>query len=105
VRPPARFGGIAFDGDRVARFTEKPQIGEGWINGGFLVFEPGVFDYIADDTTILERAPLEGLARDRQLMAFHHSGYWQSMDTLRDRKALEDLWAAGDPPWVARGST
>ena len=100
VRPPARFGDLMITDNRVTSFAEKPQTGEGWINGGFFVFEPGVFDYIAADETILERAPLENLARDGQLMAFHHSGYWQSMDTLRDRNALEALWAAGNPPWL-----
>jgi glucose-1-phosphate cytidylyltransferase len=81
-------------------FAEKPQTGEGWINGGFFVFEPAVLEYIENDETILERAPLENLARDSQLMAYHHAGYWQSMDTLRDKNALEALWAAGDPPWL-----
>ena len=101
VRPPARFGDLQIVDDRVASFAEKPQAGEGWINGGFFVFEPQVLDYIADDMTILERAPLEGLANAGQLMAYHHSGYWQSMDTLRDKNALEALWSAGNPPWTA----
>lgn len=101
VRPPARFGDLQITDDRVIRFAEKPQTGEGWINGGFFVLEPKVFDYIADDATILERAPLEGLARDGQLMAFNHSGYWQSMDTLRDKNALEALCAAGNAPWMS----
>ncbi|MEJ0084659.1 MAG: glucose-1-phosphate cytidylyltransferase [Pseudomonadota bacterium] len=100
VRPPARFGDLRVESGRVTNFAEKPQTGEGWINGGFFVFEPKVFDYIANDETILERAPLENLARDSQLMAFHHSGYWQSMDTLRDKTALEALWATGNPPWL-----
>lgn len=100
VRPPARFGDLVIDGDRVASFKEKPQAGEGWINGGFFVFESGVFDFITDDSTILEREPLERLATAGQLMAFRHAGYWQSMDTLRDKYALEELWAAGDAPWA-----
>jgi glucose-1-phosphate cytidylyltransferase len=99
VRPPARFGGLAFDGDRVSQFIEKPQIGEGWINGGFFVLEPGVLDYIDGDATIWERDPLERLAADGQLMAYRHDGFWQPMDTLRDVKLLESLWQSGDVPW------
>ncbi len=99
VRPPARFGGLVLEGDRVREFTEKPQTGEGWINGGFFVFEPGVLDYIAGDQTSLEREPLERLARDGQLMAFLHPGFWQPMDTLREKQLLESLWADGRAPW------
>ena len=99
VRPPARFGGVIFDGDRVAEFTEKPQAEGGWINGGFFVLEPGVLDYIAGDQSIWEREPLEQLATDGQLMAFRHQGFWQPMDTLRERKVLEDLWHSGSAPW------
>jgi glucose-1-phosphate cytidylyltransferase len=100
VRPPARFGDLRIAEDqRVTNFEEKPQAGEGWINGGFFVFEPGVLDYITDDTTILERAPLEELARKGQLAAYRHPGYWQSMDTLRDKHALEELWNKGNAPW------
>ena len=99
VRPPARYGGLIFDGDVVSSFTEKPQAGEGWINGGFLVFEPGVFDYLPDDQTSLEAQSLEALARDRQLVAYRHDGYWQCMDTLRDKKHLETLWDANQAPW------
>jgi glucose-1-phosphate cytidylyltransferase len=99
VRPPARFGGLRVENNRVSLFEEKPQTGEGWINGGFFVFEPGVFDFIADDTTLLEKAPLEQLAQRGELMAYQHSGYWQSMDTLRDKQALEELWAKGKAPW------
>jgi glucose-1-phosphate cytidylyltransferase len=99
VRPPARFGDLRIEDNRVTNFEEKPQAGEGWINGGFFVFEPGVFDFIADDTTILEKAPLERLAQADQLMAYHHPGYWQSMDTLRDKNALEELWTSGAAPW------
>ena len=99
VRPPARFGGLAFDGDLVTSFTEKPQIGEGWINGGFFVLEPGVADYIQDDSTVFEREPLERLAKDGQLAAYRHEGFWQCMDTLRDVHLLENLWKSGNPPW------
>jgi glucose-1-phosphate cytidylyltransferase len=99
VRPPARFGGVAFDGDLVSEFVEKPQIGEGWINGGFFVMEPDVFDYIAGDETYLERDPLERLAKDRQLAAYRHTGFWQCMDTLRDVRLLEGLWESGRAPW------
>jgi glucose-1-phosphate cytidylyltransferase len=99
VRPPARFGGLAFDGDLVARFVEKPQIGEGWINGGFLVFEPGVFEYLTGDASSLEADALERLAADRQLAAYQHARFWQCMDTLRDVHLLESLWQGGRPPW------
>jgi glucose-1-phosphate cytidylyltransferase len=99
VRPAARFGGISFDGPRVVEFKEKPQTGEGWINGGFFVMEPGVFKYIKGDETELEAEPLEGLARDGQLMAYRHEGFWQCMDTIRDRDLLEKLWAGGQAPW------
>jgi glucose-1-phosphate cytidylyltransferase len=99
VRPPARFGGLSFDGERVARFTEKPQIGEGWINGGFLVCEPAVFRYLDDDRTSLEADAMERLAADGELAAYRHHGFWQCMDTLRDKRLLESLWSAGQPPW------
>ncbi len=99
VRPPARFGGLIFEGDLITQFTEKPQIGEGWINGGFLVFEPGVFDYLEGDNTSLEADALERLAADRQLAAYRHDRFWQCMDTLRDVRLLESLWKAGNPPW------
>jgi glucose-1-phosphate cytidylyltransferase len=99
VRPPARFGRIELSGNRVAEFSEKPQLGEGWINGAFFVVEPGIFDYIDGDDTQWEREPMERLARDGQLMAYQHTGFWQCMDTLRDKKLLESLWEKGDPPW------
>lgn len=100
VRPPARFGGLLFDDDSmVTQFTEKPQIGEGWINGGYLVFEPTIFDYLEDDQTTLEADALERLAADKQLAAFRHEGFWQCMDTLRDKNLLEGLWRSGEPPW------
>lgn len=99
VRPPSRFGGLVLQGDAVAEFSEKPQVEEGWINGGFFVFNPGVFDYLSGDDTILEREPLERLAADGQLMAFRHPGFWQPMDTLREKELLESLWASGRAPW------
>ena len=100
VRPPARFGGLIFDGDSVVvEFTEKPQIGEGWINGGFMVLEPAIFDYLRDDNTSLEADGLERLALDRQLVAYQHAGFWQCMDTLRDKRRLEQLWQTGEAPW------
>ena len=99
VRPPARFGHLEIDGDRVMQFNEKPQASEGWINGAFFVLEPQVFDYIEGDRTQFEREPLENLAADGQLMAYRHSGFWQCMDTLRDKKLLQRFWDAGNPPW------
>lgn len=99
VRPPARFGGLIFEGDLVTQFTEKPQIGEGWINGGFLVFEPAIFNYLEGDHSSLEVDALERLAADRQLVAYRHEGFWQSMDTLRDVRLLEGLWHSGKPQW------
>ncbi len=99
VRPTARFGHMEFEGDRVRAFTEKPQTAEGWINGAFFVLEPQVFDFIEGDAIQFEREPMEALARDGQLMAFKHTGFWQCMDTLRDKKLLQDLWDSGKPPW------
>ena len=99
VRPPARFGGIVFDGSRVSEFTEKPQAGEGWINGGFFVLNRDVLDYIHGDETLWEREPMERLAADGELMAYRHDGFWQPMDTVRERKLLEDLWATDKAPW------
>ena len=99
VRPPARFGGIVFDGDLVTRFTEKPLVGEGWINGGFMVCEPGIFDYLHGDASSLERDGLERLADDRQLAAYRHPGFWQCMDSLRDKRFLDKLWQDGQAPW------
>lgn len=98
VRPPARFGHLQLEGDRITEFSEKPQVGEGWINGAFFVLEPEVMDYIEGDDTQFEREPLEQLAKDGQLMAYKHHGFWQCMDTIRDRKLLESLWAT-NPPW------
>jgi len=99
VSPIARFGGLELQQDRVARFLEKPQTGEGWINGGFFVFEPKVFDYISGDDTALEGEPLERLAAEGQLMAYRHTGFWHPMDTLRDKQLLEALWASGKAAW------
>ena len=99
VRPSARFGELELDGERVVSFQEKPQLHEGWINGGYFVIEPGLFDLIAGDLTVLEREPLEQLAAIDQLRAWQHEGYWQCMDTKRDRDALEDLWNCGKAPW------
>jgi len=99
VRPPARFGSISFNGDLVAGFGEKLQIAEGWINGGFFVLDPGVTDYIDKDDTIFEQKPMECLAKDGQLVAYRHSGFWQCMDTLRDVHLLESLWQTGQAPW------
>jgi glucose-1-phosphate cytidylyltransferase len=99
VRPPARFGGLVFDGDMVVDFTEKPQIGEGWINGGFLVLEPEIFNYLEGDQSSLEADALERLAADKQLAAYRHEGFWQCMDTLRDKRQLENLWHEGRAPW------
>ena len=99
VRPPVRFGELSIEKNRVTKFQEKPQAGEGWINGGFFVFEPDVFDFISDDSTLLEREPLEQIAEKGELMVFQHPGYWQCMDTVRDKATLEDLWVNDKAPW------
>ena len=101
VRPQARFGDLHIENNCVTKFAEKPQTGEGWINGGFFVFEPAAIDFIASDATLLEKEPLEQLAQRGELMAYQHSGYWQSMDTLRDKQALDGLLASGKVPWNA----
>jgi glucose-1-phosphate cytidylyltransferase len=98
IRPPARFGALEFDGDRIRHFKEKSVLHEGWINGGFFVMEPGALDYIQGDV-MWEHDPMERLAADGQLFAFRHEGFWQCMDTLRDLRYLESLWQAGNPPW------
>jgi glucose-1-phosphate cytidylyltransferase len=98
VRPPARFGELELDGDCIKRFSEKPQIGSGWINGGFFVLEPGALDVIPGDVH-WEREPLERLAEAGELMAYKHESFWQCMDTLRDKRLLESLWANGPAPW------
>ncbi|MDY7021693.1 MAG: glucose-1-phosphate cytidylyltransferase [Cyanobacteriota bacterium] len=99
VHPTARFGHLDLDGDRIVEFSEKPQTREGWINGAFFVLEPGVFDYVEGDDTQWEKAPLENLAKDGQLMAYKYTGFWQCMDTLRDKRRLEALWETGNAPW------
>ena len=99
VRPTARFGHLEFEGDQIREFSEKPQTAEGWINGAFFVLEPEVFDYIEGDQTQWEKEPMEQLARDGQLMAYRHPGFWQCMDTLRDKGLLQDLWVKGNAPW------
>jgi glucose-1-phosphate cytidylyltransferase len=100
VRPPARFGRLDLGaGGAVSEFTEKPQAGEGWINGAFFVLEPDVFNYIDGDDSSFERDSLVRLAKDGELMAYQHSGFWQCMDTVRDRQVLENLWATPHPPW------
>lgn len=99
VRPPARFGALNFDGDMVTEFMEKPQIGEGWINGGFMCLEPRIFSYMKDDDDSLEADVLTRLAKDRELVAYRHDRFWQSMDTLRDVRLLESLWQSGRAPW------
>lgn len=100
IQPPGRFGAINMDKyGNVESFQEKPSGDGGWINGGFFVVEPSIFSYLDNDSTILERQPLENLARDKNLVAFKHKGFWQAMDTLRDKKHLEDLWASGNAPW------
>lgn len=99
VHPPARYGELLIGEDYSTAFTEKPQTGEGWINGGYIVFEPEVLNYLTDDDSVMERDALERLAAEKQLMAYRHGGFWQCMDTLRDKKTLESLWDNGNPPW------
>ena len=101
VRPPARFGALEIEQGAVTSFREKPQGGNDWINGGFFVLEPAALDIIEGDATVWEKEPLEQLAGEGQLMAFEHDGFWQPMDTLRDKRLLEELWASGQPPWIA----
>lgn len=99
VRPPSRFGDIELQEGIVTSFHEKPQVGEGWINGGYFVLEPRVLDYIDGDQTLWEKQPLQTLARDGQLSAYRHAGFWQCMDTIREKQLLEDLWNSGNAPW------
>ena len=99
VRPPARYGHLELSGDKITSFTEKPQIGEGWINGAFFVLEPEVMDYITSDEMMFEQDPLVRLAQDGQLMAYRHEGFWQCMDTMREKQILSDLWNSGAAPW------
>ena len=97
--PPGRFGVLNLSGDYVSEFHEKLVMKSSWINGGFFVFEPEIFDYLQDDSTVLERTPLEDLAKEQKLTAFKHDGFWHPMDTLRDKKQLEKLWTSGKAPW------
>jgi glucose-1-phosphate cytidylyltransferase len=99
VHPPARFGGLVLDGNQVVEFSEKNQAQEGWINGGFFVLEPEVFQYIRSAETMWEKEPLETLAAEGQLMAYSHDGFWQPMDTLREQRLLQSLWETGQAPW------
>jgi glucose-1-phosphate cytidylyltransferase len=99
ARPPARFGAVTLEGDQVTAFGEKPQTGEGWINGGFFVLDRRVLDYIEGEHIVWERQPMERLAADGELMAYQHTGFWQPMDTLREKGLLESLWASGEAPW------
>jgi glucose-1-phosphate cytidylyltransferase len=99
VHPGARFGELDLDGNLVTSFKEKPQTTQGWINGGYFVIEPEFFDLIQDDSTILERDPLEKAAQMGELMSYQHDGFWQCMDTKRDRDSLEELWQTDNPPW------
>lgn len=103
VRPPGRFGSLELKGDRVARFQEKPVGDGGRINGGYFVLEPAVIDLIEGDDTFWERGPMERLAARGQLGAYSHDGFWHPMDTLRDKKYLEELWMSGKAPWLVRG--
>ena len=99
IHPPERFGVLNLSGDYVTEFHEKHTGESSWINGGFFVFEPEIFDYLQNDSTVLERAPLETLAKEQKLSAFKHNGFWHPMDTLRDKKYLEDLWTSEKAPW------
>ncbi|NOU00928.1 MAG: glucose-1-phosphate cytidylyltransferase [Gallionella sp.] len=99
TQPPGRFGALALSGNNVLNFQEKPHGDGSWINGGFFVLSPKVLNYIAGDDTIWEREPMEQLAREGQIAAYFHSGFWQPMDTLRDKTYLEELWASGNAPW------
>ena len=103
VRPVARFGHLDLDDSRVVEFSEKPQAREGWINGAFFVLEPQIFDYIDGDDTHWEKEPLERLAKEGQLMAYKHDSFWQCMDTLREKKYLENLWETNQAPWKIWG--
>lgn len=99
IHPPERFGVLNLSGDYVTEFREKHTGESSWINGGFFMFEPEIFDYLQNDSTVLERTPLETLAKEQKLAAFKHNGFWHPMDTLRDKKHLEDLWASEKAPW------
>ena len=100
VKPPGRFGALDLQGGKIIRFEEKPPGEGGWINGGYFVLEPQIFDYIEGDHTVWERESLEQLAQQKQLSAFKHTGFWYPMDTLRDKMKLEELWNSGKRPWM-----
>jgi glucose-1-phosphate cytidylyltransferase len=100
VQPPGRYGSLVIEEGAVRQFQEKPQGDGAWINGGFFVLEPEAIDHVADDDTIWERGPMEALAKASQLAAYEHRGFWQPMDTLRDKTLLEELWASGKAPWM-----
>jgi len=104
VRPSARFGGMHLNNGCVSNFKEKPQSGEGLINGGFFVFEPEIFQYLKDDSTILEQSPMETLVANNQLMAYEHDGFWQCMDTIREKELLQSMWDSNNAPWLSRAS-
>ena len=99
VQPPGRFGAIKTDKNKIVGFQEKPEGDGGWVNGGFFILSPKVIDYIADETTVWEASPMEKLAENGELSAYFHHGFWQPMDTLREKKYLEDLWKSGKAPW------
>jgi len=99
VHPPERFGVLSLNGDHVTKFCEKPSNNDAWVNGGFLVCEPEIFNYLQDDSTILEKTPLETLSKENKLTAFRHDGFWYAMDTLREKKYLEKLYESGNAPW------
>ncbi|HZW27121.1 MAG TPA: glucose-1-phosphate cytidylyltransferase [Trueperaceae bacterium] len=103
VRPPARFGNLTFDGDTIENFHEKPEEGEGWINGGFFVLDPQAIGYIDGDASVWEREPIDRLVKDGQLMGYRHYGFWSCMDTLKEKQMLEELWASGQAPWKVWG--
>ncbi len=100
VRSPARFGRLALRENQVTKFHEKPEAAEGWINGGYFILKPGAIDYVDGDHSVWERNPVEGMARDGQLMGFQHSGFWSCMDTLKEKNLLDDLWERGKAPWM-----
>lgn len=100
VHPPARFGELSIEGNTITEFQEKPEQSNGWINGAFFVCEPGVFDYIEGDDTLFEGDPLQSLAKDGELMAFKHEGFWKCMDTPKDRDELREIWKSGNAPWM-----
>jgi glucose-1-phosphate cytidylyltransferase len=100
VQPQSRYGELSIKKDKVTSFKEKPQNNDGWINGGFFIFEPEFFDLIDDESTVLEKTPLEKAVKIGQLMAYPHDGFWYSMDSKRDYEILEQIWKEGNPPWI-----